>query len=139
MAEDVEKLTKKVKRRRQRLFFFAAIIVFGMMVSGVLTYLAYGPTEEGTTGMATSLVLSFSALLLILIPVRDTRRTEKIIHIAARHGGTVKIEEIRRETGLPEDKIRALLKWLENQKMVESREQASRWVFPELRRSRKEK
>lgn len=130
-------MTRKLRRRRLRFYALAAIIIIGMMASGVWIYAILGPTDEGVTSLASSFVLSFSALLVIVVPVRDLRRTEQIILLAGCYGGTIKVEEIRRETGLPEDKILTLLRWLEKQKMAEGKDQSRRWVFPGLRRSLK--
>ena len=138
MTAETEKLTRKLKRRRQRFYALAAIIIIGLMVSGIWIYAILGPTDEAITGLVSSLVLSFSALLVIVVPIRDLRRTEQIILLAASHGGTIKLEEIRRETGLPKGKILALLRWLEKQEMAEAKDQSQRWVFPGLRRSFKE-
>ncbi|MHA2380748.1 MAG: hypothetical protein ACXADS_15850 [Candidatus Thorarchaeota archaeon] len=138
MTAETEKLTRKLRRRRQRFYALAAIIVAGMMISGIWIYAILGPTDEAITGLVSSLVLSFSALLVIVVPIRDLRRTEQIILLAARQGGTIKLKEIRRETGLPKDKILTLLRWLEKQEMAEAKDQSSRWVFPGLRRSLKE-
>ncbi len=138
MTAETEKLTRKLRRRRQRFYALAAIIVAGMMISGIWIYAILGPTDEAITGLASSLVLSFSALLVIVVPIRDLRRTEQIILLAARQGGTINVEEIRSETGLPQDKILTLLRWLEKQGMAEAKDQSRRWVFPGLRRSLKE-
>ncbi len=138
MTAETEKLTRKLRRRRQRFYALAAVIIIGMMASGVWIYAILGPTDEGVTSIVSSLVLSFSALLVIVVPIRDLRRTEQIILIAARQGGTIKLEEIRRETGLPRDKILTLLKWLEKQEMAKSKDDSRRWVFPGLRRSIRE-
>ncbi|MFW9800308.1 MAG: hypothetical protein ACFFD9_07725 [Candidatus Thorarchaeota archaeon] len=138
MTVETEKLTRKLRRRRQRFYALAAVIIIGMMASGVWIYAILGPTDEGVTSIVSSLVLSFSALLVIVVPIRDLRRTEQIILIAARQGGTINLEEIRRETGLPRDKILTLLKWLEKQEMAKSKDDSRRWVFPGLRRSIRE-
>ncbi|UCH05037.1 MAG: hypothetical protein JSW05_02440 [Candidatus Thorarchaeota archaeon] len=135
MTAETEKLTRKLRRRRQRFYVLAAIIVTSLMVSGIWIYAILGPTDEAITGLVSSLVLSFSALLVIVVPIRDLRRTEQIILLAAVRGGTIKMEEVRRETGLPKDKILTLLRWLEKQGMAESRDDSRRWVFPGLRRS----
>ncbi|MFX1416596.1 MAG: hypothetical protein ACFFC0_07270 [Promethearchaeota archaeon] len=135
MTAETEKLTRKLRRRRQRFYVLAAIIVTSLMVSGIWIYAILGPTDEAITGLVSSLVLSFSALLVIVVPIRDLRRTEQIILLAADRGGTIKMEEVRRETGLPKDKILTLLRWLEKQGMAESRDDSRRWVFPGLRRS----
>ena len=138
MTAETEKLTRKLRRRRQRFYAFAALIVIGMMVSGIWILAILGPTDDAITGLVSSLVLSFSALLVIVVPIRDLRRTEQIILFAASQGGTLKLEEIRRETGLPKDKILTLLRWLEKQEMAEAKDDSRRWVFPGLRRSLKE-
>ncbi|MFW9944654.1 MAG: hypothetical protein ACFFB7_06620 [Candidatus Sifarchaeia archaeon] len=135
MTAETEKLTRKLRRRRQRFYVLAAIIVTSLMVSGIWIYAILGPTDEAITGLVSSLVLSFSALLVIVVPIRDLRRTEQIILLAAGRGGTIKMEEVCRETGLPKDKILTLLRWLEKQGMAESRDDSRRWVFPGLRRS----
>jgi len=77
-------------------------------------------------------------MLLFLVPTRDMRRAEAIIVIASEHGGTLKVDMVRQETGLPENKIVQLLDWMVKQGMAEKREQTNRWVFPELRRDRGE-
>ncbi|MFX1603653.1 MAG: hypothetical protein ACFFCK_09225, partial [Promethearchaeota archaeon] len=118
MTAETEKLTRKLRRRRQRFYVLAAIIVTSLMVSGIWIYAILGPTDEAITGLVSSLVLSFSALLVIVVPIRDLRRTEQIILLAASRGGTIKMEEVRRETGLPKDKILTLLRWLEKQGMA---------------------
>jgi hypothetical protein len=135
MQENLEKLVKKVKRRRLRFYVFAIIIIAGLVASGIVGYVIYGATEQGMMGFESSLFLSFAVLLLLLIPVKDMRRIEQIVVLASQHGGSLQLETIHQEMGLPEKKAISLLGWLEHQKIAEKREKTGRWVFPELRRS----
>ncbi|MFX1482144.1 MAG: hypothetical protein ACFFCP_03040 [Promethearchaeota archaeon] len=134
MSQGLEILTKKVRRRRYRYYTFGAITVIALVLAGIVGYIIYGPTEEGWAGVQSSLFLSFAIMLLFLVPTRDMRRAEAIIILASEHGGTLQVDTVRQELGLPEDKIKQLLDWMVKQKMAEKREQTDRWVFPEMRR-----
>lgn len=136
MSQGLELLTGKVRRRRYRYYVFGTITIIALVLAGIVGYVVYGATEAGWAGIQSSVFLSFAILLLFLIPTRDMRRVEAIIVIASRHGGTLKVETIREELGLPTDKIKQLLNWLVKQKMAEKREQTERYVFPDLRRGK---
>ncbi|MFQ5833228.1 MAG: hypothetical protein ACE5H4_11030 [Candidatus Thorarchaeota archaeon] len=136
MSSGLERLAGKVRRRRRRYYIFAVITVVALVLAGIVGYMIYGASEAGFAAVQSSLFLTFAVLLLFLIPTRDMRRIESIIYLASKHGGTLKIETIRKELRLPDEKSKALLGWMEKQKMAEEREQTGRWVFPELRRSR---
>jgi MFS family permease len=138
MSQGLELLTGKVRRRRYRYYTFGIITIIALALAGITGFMIYGETEAGWASIQSSLFLSFAILLLFLVPTRDMRRVEAIIVLASEHGGTLKVETVRQELGLPEDKILALLGWMKKQKMVDQREQTDRWVFPELRRGRNE-
>jgi MFS family permease len=138
MSQGLELLTGKIRRRRYRYYTFGAITIIALALAGITGYMIFGATDEGWTSVQSSLFLSFAILLLFLVPTRDMRRAEAIVVLASEHGGTLKVETVRQELGLPEDKILALLGWMKKQKMAEQREQTDRWVFPELRRGKDE-
>jgi MFS family permease len=138
MSQGLELLTGKIRRRRYRYYTFGAITIIALALAGITGYMIFGATDEGWASVQSSLFLSFAILLLFLIPTRDMRRAEAIVILASEHGGTLKVETVRQELGLPVDKILALLGWMKKQKMAEQREQTDRWVFPELRRGKDE-
>ncbi|MFX0107431.1 MAG: hypothetical protein ACFE7R_04040 [Candidatus Hodarchaeota archaeon] len=137
MSQGLELLTGKIRRRRRRYQIFAVIIIFALVLTGITGFMIYGATEPGFSSLQSSLFLTFAILLLFLIPTRDMRRAESIIRLAAEHGGSLQVETVRKKLGLPDEKTLALLGWMEKQKMAEKREMTERWVFPELRKSRK--
>ena len=138
MSQGLDLLTGKVRRRRYRYYAFAIITTIALALAGIVGYMIYGPTEQGWASVQSSLFLTFAMMLLFLVPTRDMRRAEAIIVVASKHGGTLKVDTVRQETGLPENKIVQLLDWMVKQGMAEKREQTNRWVFPELRRDRGE-
>ncbi|MFW9910324.1 MAG: hypothetical protein ACFFEF_17350 [Candidatus Thorarchaeota archaeon] len=136
MTQGLELLTRKVRRRRYRYYTFGTITIIALVLAGIVGFAVYGATEAGWAGIQSSAFLSFAILLLFLVPTRDMRRAEAIIVIASKHGGTLKVETVRQELGLPTDKVEQLLGWFVKQKMAEKREQTDRYVFPDLRRGR---
>ncbi|MHA2140139.1 MAG: hypothetical protein ACXADC_05805 [Candidatus Thorarchaeota archaeon] len=136
MAQGLETLTGKIRRRKKRYQVFAVITVAALALAGFTGYLIYGPTEPGFNSIQSSLFLTFAILLLFLVPTRDMRRAEAIINLASEHGGSLQVETVRKRMGLPDEKAEALLDWMVKQKMAEKRERTDRWVFPELRRIR---
>ncbi|MFW9811054.1 MAG: hypothetical protein ACFFF9_01215 [Candidatus Thorarchaeota archaeon] len=138
MSKGLELLTGKVRRRRYRYYTFGIITIIALALAGLTGYMIYGATEAGWSAIQSSLFLSFAILLLFLVPTRDMRRAEAIIILASEHGGTLQVETIQQELGLPKDKGTQLLDWMVKQKMAEKREQTKRYVFPEMRRGRDE-
>ncbi|MFW9907961.1 MAG: hypothetical protein ACFFEF_05245 [Candidatus Thorarchaeota archaeon] len=134
MSEGKEQLVMKIKRRRQRYYIFGLIISSGLIIAGIMGYMLEGPTEMGYNSLQSSILLTFAILLLFLVPTRDLRRAEAIVIFASERGGTLRIEEVRQNLGLPDAKTLSLLGWMQKQKMVEKIETTNRWVFPLLRK-----
>ncbi|MFW9849635.1 MAG: hypothetical protein ACFFF4_10850 [Candidatus Thorarchaeota archaeon] len=134
MTDKAETLLKKIRRRRNMYYAFGIFVSIALMIAGYLGWILQEGTEAGFNSIQSSVLLTFAMLLLVLVPTRDLRRIEAIIYLAEQRGGTLKVEEIRKNIGLPDDKAVSLLVWMQKKKMVEKVETTNRWIFPELRK-----